>query len=112
MENIEQEKTLTLEDIAELIRTTQITLEAKIDSSVKKSTATLEAKIDSSVDVLAAITQKNALKLEGKIDKIETKIKEVKSDTENIKANLNKKVDKIDHNELTYRVEKLEKKFA
>jgi len=50
--------------------------------------------------------------VEGRLDRIETNIKEIKSDTEDIKAEINKKVDKITHNDLKYRVEKLEKKFA
>ncbi len=40
-----------------------------------------------------------------RLDKVEIKL-------DTIEANLNKKVDKVDHNTLTYRVEKLEKKFA
>jgi len=50
--------------------------------------------------------------LKSDIKRLENDIKEVKSDTEYIKAEVNKKVDKFEHNELVYRVEKLEKKFA
>jgi hypothetical protein len=50
--------------------------------------------------------------LKSDIKSLKNDIKEIKADTENIKANLNKKVDKIEYNTLTYRVEKLEKKFA
>lgn len=46
------------------------------------------------------------------IKRLDDGLKKVKSDTEDIKAELNKKVDKFTHNELEYRVEKLEKKFA
>lgn len=46
------------------------------------------------------------------INKLEINVRDIKTDVKDIKANLNKKVDKIDHNTLTYRVEKLEKKFA
>lgn len=63
-------------------------------------------------DDLAIMIQKGFLSMDEKLGKIETNIKEIKGDTENIKADLNKKVDKIDHNTLEYRVEKLEKKFA
>lgn len=45
-------------------------------------------------------------------NELKAEIKELKLDIREIKTNLNKKVDKIDHNTLAYRVEKLEKKFA
>lgn len=71
------------------------------------------------MDDLARIVQNGFLSMEEKFGKLETDvkglkndIKDVKSDTENIKAEINKKVDKIIHNELEYRVEKLEEKFA
>lgn len=71
------------------------------------------------MDDLARIVQDSFLSVEGrldgveeKLDKLEIGVKEVKLDTEDIKAELNKKVDKISHNSLTYRVEKLKKKFA
>jgi adenosyl cobinamide kinase/adenosyl cobinamide phosphate guanylyltransferase len=44
--------------------------------------------------------------------KVRDEIKEVKDVTENIQAEIIKKVDKVDHNTLIYRVEKLEKKFV
>ena len=45
-------------------------------------------------------------------EKIDKGFHEAKSEREDIRADINKKVDKIEHNTLTYRVEKLEKKFA
>ena len=57
------------------------------------------------LDKLAALVQNGFIELE-------TKINEVKADTEEIKMDLNKKVDIFVHNDLKYRVEKLEKKFA
>ena len=71
-----------------------------------------QAKKEITIDELARIVQGGFLSVEGRLDKIEIDIKEIKSDTGDIKADLNKKVDKIDHNTLEYRVEKLEKKFA
>jgi hypothetical protein len=56
--------------------------------------------------------EKIATTIQGDLLNLKDEIKEVKSDTEDIKAELNKKVDKITHNDLTYRVEKLEEKFA
>lgn len=68
------------------------------------------------LDDLALMVAKGFNEVNEKMDKkfkeIETDIKKVKKDTEDIKAEMNKKVDKIEHNTLTYRVEKLEKKFA
>src|SRR4030042_5042838 len=63
-----------------------------------------KTKKETSIDDLARMVQDGFMELKGEI-------KEVKSDTENIKANLNKKVNQFEHNELIYRVEKLEKKF-
>jgi predicted nucleic acid-binding Zn-ribbon protein len=71
---------------------------------------------DKKIEDLAILVQngfselKSELKLDIKV--LENDIKEIKSDTEEIKAELNKKVDKFAHNDLTYRVEKLEEKFA
>ena len=45
-------------------------------------------------------------------EKMDKGFREAKSEREDIRADINKKVDKIEHNTLTYRVEKLEKKFA
>ncbi|MDP3957266.1 MAG: hypothetical protein Q8Q10_02075 [bacterium] len=116
MKNNSKQKEITLNGIAELIKTsaneTKKSLEAKIISSASETTRVLEAKIESSASELATMTQNQFLELGKKIENIENTIKEIKSDTNNIKANLNKKVDKTNYNTLTYRVEKLEKKFA
>ncbi len=50
--------------------------------------------------------------LKAEMGGIETKIDEIRTDVSEIKAELNKKVDKFEHKDLEYRVEKLEKKFA
>lgn len=64
------------------------------------------------MDDLARIVQDSFLSVEGRLDNVEEKLEIIKTDTKDIKADLNKKVDRIEHNELEYRVEKLEKKFA
>jgi len=51
-------------------------------------------------------------KMDAGFKEVRSNIKEIERTTEEIKTNLNKKVDKIDQNTLTYRVEKLEKKYA
>lgn len=94
-----QKKEITLEDIAELIK-----------SSSKKTEKVLVEKIETSTDELAAMTQKQFLELGQKIEKVEIDIKEIKADTDDIKANINKKVDIFIHKDLEYRVEKLEEK--
>jgi len=71
-----------------------------------------QSKNELTIDDLAAMVQKGFLSLEERIEKVESSIKEVRSNTEDIKADLNKKVGRIEHNELIYRVEKLEKNFA
>jgi hypothetical protein len=114
---------LTLEAIAKLIKAsadeTTKSLEAKIASSANETVKLLEAKIESSVGDLAIMTQNNFLKMEerlgnveNKLDKLDVDLKEAKSDTQNIKADINKKLDKITYNTLKYRVEKLEEKYA
>ena len=71
-----------------------------------------DKRIDKKIESLAIIVQKGFLGIEGRLDKLEIDVKEVKSDTEDIKSELNKKVDRFTHNDLKFRVEKLEKKFA
>lgn len=64
------------------------------------------------IDDLAMMVQKGFNSTDVKFEELKTEIQELKLDIKEIKTNLNKKVDKIDHNTLTYRVEKLEKNFA
>jgi len=75
------------------------------------------------IDDLAILIQKGFLELKSEISdtkkelksdigKLDKKLAKVESRLGNIEAELNKKVDKVDHNTLKYRVEKLEKKYA
>lgn len=64
------------------------------------------------MDELAAMVQNGFLGVEGKIEKVQTDIKEIKTGMEEIGANLNKKTDIVTHNDLKYRVEKLEEKVG
>ncbi len=78
-------------------------MEEKNDQNKKELTLNdLAHMMDDRFDKLATSVQKEFLELKD----------EIKSDTEDIKADLSKKVDRITHNELVYCVEKLEKKFA
>lgn len=87
-------KEITLNDIAELIQT-----------SANETTRALESKIEASASELATMTQEQFLELG-------STMREVVFDVKEIKGNLNKKVDKIEHNTLEYRVEKLEEKYV
>jgi len=76
-------------------------------------------KKEMALEDLATIIQNDLLGLKTDVRDIKNDVQELKSDVaeikstvNNIEAELNKKVDKVDHNTLTYRVEKLEKKFA
>ena len=67
------------------------------------------------IDDLAVMVQNSLLSLEDnlgrKIDNTEAKLrKEIKSAKDELKAELNKKVDIFTHKDLEYRVEKLEEK--
>lgn len=64
------------------------------------------------IDDLAMMVQNGFTEVNGKIDHMNQRLSEIEITTKEIKAELNKKVDKIDHNTLVYRVEKLEKNFA
>ncbi|NTV41435.1 MAG: hypothetical protein HGA61_04140 [Candidatus Moranbacteria bacterium] len=85
-----------------------------------------ELKEKITMDDLARIVQDGFLKIderfdgveqrldgvEQRLDGVEQRLDGVEQRLDNIQANLNKKVDRIDHNTLDYRVEKLEEKFA
>ena len=116
---MENKKEITLEKIADLIQTldakidsTTKTLEAQIESSRNEIIETLEAKIASSSEELATMTQKQFLELGEKVNRVEKKITVMESKIDNFEAELNKKVNKTDHNTFKYRIEKLEEKFA
>lgn len=83
-------------------------------------------KKETTMDDLAGMVQNGFLGMDKRMDKLESDMESLKSDVSslksdmavvkdtmgNIEAELNKKVDKFEHNDLKYRVEKLEKKFA
>ena len=71
-----------------------------------------ELKEKITMDDLARIVQDGFLKIDERFDGVEQRLDGVEQRLDNIQANLNKKVDRIDHNTLDYRVEKLEEKFA
>ncbi len=86
-------KNVTLDDLALMVAKGFDAMNEKMDNGFKGVTLDIK-KLETDVAIL-------------KID-----VEEIKTDVKDTKANLNKKVDKIEHNTLDYRVEKLEKKFA
>lgn len=95
--NNQEKKEMTMDDLAVLVT-----------AGFEKSSKQTDEKIES----LARIVQKSFLGIEERFEKLDVDVKEIKANTENTKAEVNKKVDRVIHNELVYRVEKLEKKFA
>ena len=93
-------KDLTINDLA------QIVTEGfeKVDKGFKESREHTKKLLDEKIEWLARITQNNFLSVEGRLGKIETGM-------EDIKANLNKKVDTFAHKDLEIRVEKVEEKL-
>ncbi len=51
-------------------------------------------------------------RVDKRFERVDEHFEKIEKRLDKIEADLNKKVDKIDYNTLTYRVEKLEKKFA
>lgn len=95
--NKKGEKDMTIGELAQIVTSGF--------ENVDKRFEKLDEQIDKKLEKMATSIQGEFLKLKEDIDG-------VKSDTEDIKAELNKKVDRIEHNELVYRVERLEKKCA
>jgi hypothetical protein len=63
------------------------------------------------MDVLAGMVQKGFLGVEAKIEEVKKELKEdIKETRDDLKAELNKKVDIFTHKDLEFRVEKLEEK--
>jgi hypothetical protein len=101
-------KELTLEDLAGQIASGFGQVNKRFGESRKYTKKLINEKIE----WLARITQNNFSSIEGQLDGVENDIKKVKSDTEDIKAGLNKKVDIFEYKELEFRVEKVEEKVG
>ena len=99
--NTEQtKKEITLEDLAQIIAKRIDDMEEKMDGRFDKI----------EVDVKTLGTDVGELRAD--VSTLKTDVAGIKETVGNIEADLNKKIDMIAHNDLTYRVEKLEKKFA
>jgi hypothetical protein len=99
--NMEDEnKKMTIEDLSLIVKDGF----KKIDGKFKET----NKKIDEKNDELAGMTQNQFLEsrvhMDKRFDKVDDNIKEIKAD-------LNKKADVFAHNDLTYRVEKVEEKI-
>lgn len=99
--NNHNKEELTLNDLAQMI-----------DGRFEESRKHMDGRFEESDKLIDKKLEKLATSIQNELLELKDEIKEVKSDTENIKTNLNKKVDRFEHNELSYRVEELEKKFA
>ena len=71
------------------------------------------------IEDLAGMVQRGFVQMDNRfdgvdkrLDKIENRLDKVEDRLDSIETELIKKVDKVDHNTLDYRVEKLEKRFA
>lgn len=116
--NTSPQKEITLQDLAKIMADSfdksEKETDRKIDAlalMVAKGFDDISGKIthmDTKIDTL----DQRIDTMDGRIDGIDERLERIEGALETLEANLNKKVDKIDHNTLTYRVEKLEKKFA
>jgi hypothetical protein len=105
--NNQETKEMTIGDLAQIVTKGF----EQVDKGFKESREHTKKLIDKKIEWLARNTQNNFLSIEGRLDGIESDIKEIKSNTETNKAEINKKVDVVIHNELVYRVEKVEEKL-
>jgi hypothetical protein len=108
MSEKDKKKEMTINDLSRMMTDGFEKLSGLMDEKFEKSNKMTDEKIEA----FAILVQNQFMEIKSDIKELKDEVKEVKSDTEDIKADLNKKVDKITHNDLTYRVEKLEEKFA
>lgn len=122
----EDKNEVTLQDVIDLIGEVKESLE----ESLKETRESLEKKIDHSVEEMARTTQEQFLaerkhtdegfkqvdkrfeQIDKRFEQVDKRFDQIENQLGDIKADINKKVDKIEYNTLTYQVEKLEKKFA
>ena len=64
------------------------------------------------LDDLALMVAKGFGQVDKRFEQVDKRFGQIEKRLGNIEADLNKKVDKFTHNDLVYRVEKLEKKYA
>lgn len=91
--NNSTKKEITIDDLALMVAKGFDDMNGRIDQ------------MDGKIDQMDGKMDSGFKSVNERLDRVEVKL-------ENIEADLHKKVDKIDHNTLTYRVEKLEKNFA
>ncbi|MCX6766520.1 MAG: hypothetical protein NT170_01920 [Candidatus Moranbacteria bacterium] len=105
--NNQKEKELTLNDLAQMMEGGF----KRVDKRFEESRKYTKKLIDEKIEWLARNTQDNFLSIEGKLDGVEGRLGKIETGMEDIKANLNKKVDRFEHKDLEIRVEKMEEKF-
>ena len=112
MRSNQNNKEATLQDVFDLIKETKESLEKKIDHSASEMARTTQEQFLAErkyADERFKRIDEQFKELNEKMDK---GFREAKTEREDIRADINKKVDRFTHNDLVYRVEKLEKKFA
>lgn len=100
----QKKKAMTLEDLSAQM--------ASGFEQVDKRFKGVENLIEKKIEELGTWSQNEFLALGPRIDVISTDASTIKSNTEEIKANLNKKADRIELKELEIRVEKAEEKLG
>jgi len=104
----QQPKEVTLNDLAAQMASGFERIDKRfeqVDKEFRESRKHTEKLINKAIEELATSTQKEFLNLNSNIEDIKTDVKDVK-------ANLHKKVDRFEYNDLTYRVEKTEEKLG
>ena len=97
---MENKKEITLDSLALMIANRFDEMDEKMEKGFKEVKTDIE------------ILKTDVAVLKTDVAVLKTDVAGLKVTVDNIEANLNKKVDKVDHNALEYRVERLEKKFA
>jgi len=97
MEKRVKNKKITIDDLAVLI---------------EKSAKETRKYTNKEIDDLALMVDKGFNEMSERFDGVNTRLDALEKGQEDIKADLNKKVDVIIHNELKFRVEKVEEKVG
>ena len=101
-------KKITISDLAMMMEQRFTNLDEKMDKGFKRT----YRKIDKEIDTLALMVGKGFNKMDERFDGIDSKLGKVEEGVQNVKADLNKKVSIFMHNDLKFRVEKVEEKVG
>ncbi|MEI7750214.1 MAG: hypothetical protein WCJ25_04400 [Candidatus Moraniibacteriota bacterium] len=96
---MEQKDTMTLDDLARIVQNGFLKIDERLDSMDERLDS-MDTRLDSMDGRLDS--------MDARLDSMDGRLHNLEDTTADIKANLNKKVDKIEYNTLEYRVERLE----